>query len=55
MGTSVASLRLEVQVPCTIALNFRFFQVKALKVSPGLGWFGFKAGPLLSTFFNSRP
>ena len=29
---SVANFKLEVQVPCTIALNFRFFQFKALKI-----------------------
>ena len=39
--SSVANFKFEVQVPCTIALNFGFFQLKALKTT--------------FNFFGSRP
>ena len=49
------SFKLKFKFLGTIELNFRFFQLKALNIYRFLGQFRFKPGPLLSTFFKSRP
>ena len=51
----MASFKLKFKFLGTIELNFGFFQLKALNIYPSPGQFRFKPGPLLSTFFKSRP